>query len=167
MIYTWCFKRFDIIWYVQGVLKVLISFDMYWVSQKFWYHLRCTGYLKKSISFNMYRVFLKIWYYLRYTGCLRKMISFRNLFKWSKILTACVERTQNSIFNVSTPFVFQWRVFLYIKTKNSNIKHRILGFFHKCYKNLMLFEWELVKLLDYKVISIFLKHPVHLQVICA
>ena len=68
-------------------------------------------------------------------------------FKWSKIITACVEPTQNSMFKCL--FFFKWRVF--------------------CIKNLELFLHMPLKLDEnwsnysiYKIISIFflfLKHP--------
>ena len=48
---------------------------------------------------------------------------------------------------------WKWKVF----------KHRILSFFSTGCYNLRSFERELVKVLDYKTISIFLKHPIHLK----
>ena len=35
-------------------------------------------------------------------------------------------------------------------------KHRILSYFYTCYKNFCSFKWKLFKLLDYRMISIFL-----------
>ena len=50
--------------------------------------------------------------------------------------------------------------YLLAKKANLLIKYR---YFYTCRKNLKSFEQESVKLLDHKIISIFLKRPEHLK----
>ena len=56
--------------------------------------------------------------------------------------------------------IYQIKISTPEKISISNVKHKILAGFYTCCVNLKSFKQELPKLLDCKMMSNFLKHPV-------
>ena len=86
------------------------------------------------------------------------------LFTGCQILIACIKTTQNSMF---THFFFFFFFFFFRykkchpleKKRHLKFKHRILSCFYNAVKT-WSFEQESVKLLNYKMITVFLKHGI-------